>query len=361
MIQRIFYNLWILASVAGVLFLGPRASGQDKPDQFANTVLLPRGMVTDPLGGTGFVPNAGAIDAVDLQTGKVLWTTEAASRPLLVGGDQVVALAKVEGQKNTVRVVVLDASPKAKGKLVRDSQPIEPSEWLISRVPEAGMDKGGLLLRWQATQFIPVRKGVARLAHKYLARVDLATGRVDRLSEKDLPAAKLPKEIASITPDLYSYGEGEGGNKALIVGDKVAVVFDPFFFGEKYLERIAKIFGEKGEAIAKTALRRWDLPSGKEFKPVTFRQSVGVRVHVSPDKRYVFAPIRRKDMYHWRVFSLETGKPVGRIRTEGISDMGVLGSRVYMSWGDEEGRAFLIARDLKSGKTLWTLRLHDAR
>src|SRR5262249_14500884 len=160
----------------------------------------------DPLGRTGFVPTAGGIDAVDLQTGKLLWTTNAASRPLLVGGDQVVALAKVEGQKNTVRVVVLDASPKARGKFVRGSQPIELSEWLISRVPEIQMDKGDLLLRWQATQYVFRGKfGAGQVVHGHLARINLATGRVDRLAEKDLPAPKLPQELASIKPDIYSY------------------------------------------------------------------------------------------------------------------------------------------------------------
>jgi len=137
-------------------------------------------------------------------------------------------------------------------------------------------------------------------------------------------------------------------------------VIDPFFYGEKYLEAIAKTFGEKGEAVAKTALRRWDLAGGKELKPVTLLQSVGVSVRVSPDKRYMFAPIRN-DSYHWTVYALETGELVGRITTEGTSNMGVLDSRVYVSWGDEEGRDFLIARDLKSGKTLWTLPLQDRR
>jgi hypothetical protein len=194
----------------------------------------------------------------------------------------------------------------------------------------------------------------------HLARVHLATGRVDRLADKDLPAPKVPKEIAALKPDVYTYGEGHGGNKPVIVGNKVAAVFDPLFFGQKYLEAVAKTFGEKGEAIVKTALRRWDLASGKEFKPVTFFQSVGVSVQVSPDKRYVFAPIR-KDNYYWTVFSLETGERVGKVTTEGTSDMGVLGSRVYMSWSDENGRRSLIARDLKSGKNLWTLRLQDRR
>jgi hypothetical protein len=386
MIQRLLSSVPIVCPLAFVLFLGPAASGKDKSEPFANTVprrvpnriplrglkdksepfantvLLPRGMVADPRGDTGFVPNAGAIDAIDLRTGKVLWTTKAASRPLLVGGDQLVALAKVEGRKYTVRVVVLDASPKGKGKRVRDCQRIELSERLISRVPETRMHEGDLFLRWEATQHIPRGKfGVGRLVHWHLVRVNLASRRVDRLSGKDLPAPKLPREIASIKTDLYSYGEGYSSNKPVIVGDKVAVVIDPFFFGEKYLEQIAKVFGEKGEAIAKAALRRWDLTRGKELKPVTFRHSVGISVRVSPDKRYGFAPILRNDRYHWTVFSLETGKSVGRITTEGTSDMGVLGSRVYMSWGDEKGRDLLIALELKSGRTLWTLRLRDGR
>jgi hypothetical protein len=304
-------------------------------------------MVADPLGRTGFLPSAGAIDAIDLQIGKVLWTTKAASRPLLVGGDQVVALAKVEGQKNTVRVVVLDASPNGKGKRVRECQPIELSDWLISRVPEIQMEKGDLLLRWHAARFVRAGKVTHWVHTKLLARINLATGRVDRLSEKDLPGPNLPKEIASITPDHYSYGEGEGGKPVIVVG-KVAVVFDPFYFDQDT------------NGITKIALRRWDLGSGKELKPVPLLYSVGVSIHVSPDKRYGFVPIR-DGIYYWTVFSLETGERVGTFTSEGRGDMGILGSRVYMNWSDEEAGKFLNVRDLKSEELLWTLRLQDGR
>jgi hypothetical protein len=77
--QRILYSLRIVFPLAGVLFLTAAAPGEDKSEPFADSVLLPRGMVADPLGSIGFVPNAGAIDAVDLQTGNVLWTTKEAS------------------------------------------------------------------------------------------------------------------------------------------------------------------------------------------------------------------------------------------------------------------------------------------
>jgi hypothetical protein len=363
MIQRVRSALLIVSSIAGVLFLGPAVSGQDRTKDLADTVRLPRGMVADLHGLTGFVPSAGAIDAVDLQTGKVLWTTKAASRPLLVRGDQLVALARAEGPMNTVRVVVLDASPKAKGKRVRESQHIELSEWLIPRVPETALDRGDLLLRWQATQYINRGKfGAGPLVHKHLARINLTTGRVEKMSDPDLPAPKLPREIASVKGDHYFYEEGNTSSKPVIVEGKVAAVFDPFFFGEKYLEEVAKEFGEKGtDAIAKTALRRWDLASGKEQKPVILLQSVGVSLRISPDKRYVFAPILRKDLYHWTIHSLETGQQVGTITSEGTSEMGLLGTRVYVSWGDEEKRELLIARDLKSGKQLWTLQLHTGR
>jgi hypothetical protein len=211
------------------------------------------------------------------------------------------------------------------------------------------MDKGDLLLRWQATQYIFRGKfGAGQIVHGHLARIHLATGRVERLSEKDLPAPKLPREIAPLKSDLYFYGEGEGRNIPLIVGDKVAAVFDPFFFDDQDTNGIARI-----------ALRRWDLGSGKELKPVTLLRGEGLSVRVSPDKRYVFSPIR-DGIYYWTIISLETGERVGKMTSEGPGDMGILGPRVYMSWSDEEGR-FLNVHDLKSGELLWSLRLQDGR
>ena len=91
-------------------------------------VVLPGGGVADPAGKFGFVPNTtGGIDALDLATGKILWTTRDASRPMLATKDQLFARVSVEGKPNQMKVAVIASD---KGKTVRVTDPIISPEWV---------------------------------------------------------------------------------------------------------------------------------------------------------------------------------------------------------------------------------------
>lgn len=367
----------VVAMLPSLMTFGQPAAGQE---HFADTVLLPGGMVTGPKGRIGFLPNVTPpeertvgesyperIDAVDLQTGKVLWTTKEASRPLLVAGDRLVALAKVQDQPNSMRVVVLDVSEKAKGKRLLASQPIGLPEYVLSLPPETLMDKGDLLLQWHGTiSLTPAPKGrpIRHTAvYKDSRRVNLETGGVEELPATAWPAPVLPKGVEAVkSRDNYLFRRS-WRQDALIVENKVAVVFELAPLDEK----------EKTEEnTVKPVLRRWDLAGGKEHEPVVLLRSRFCRLHVSPDKRYVFAQVTltKEDLAHrgldgdWRVFSLETGHLVGRVPSEpGTIEVGVMDSGVYF-FLEGEGRVvhprFLKVCDLKSGKPLWTLRLPDS-
>ena len=81
--------------------------------------------VADAGGRTGYLADGGGIRAVDLQDGRTLWQSQAAERPLLVAGDQLVALQRVK--PSSLVVVVLDA---ASGAPLKRSDPIQLPDWV---------------------------------------------------------------------------------------------------------------------------------------------------------------------------------------------------------------------------------------
>jgi hypothetical protein len=334
---------------------------------FADTVFLPAGMVAESGGRIGFVPNANPerIDAVDLQTGKVLWKTTAAYRPLLAGRDRLVALARVKDKRHTLRVVVLDTSAREKGKRLLASDPVvfapgETGGWFLKAAPEVVLYKGDLLLKWHIkhTAGPGIRGGRptsgGTIVCKESLRINLKTGQVKKLPEKDWPAPRIPRAAERVKGRHDYMFRGSRREDVFAVG-KVAVVFADT---------------PKG----KPGLRRWDLASGKEYAPVVLAQEHPCFLHVTSDQRHVLAHIGlpEEDLAKkgldtaMRIFALETGERVGKFPYETRAlDFGVRGTVLYYYVAGEPQRAFtpryLKAYDLKTGKSLWTLRLRDKR
>jgi hypothetical protein len=96
-------------------------------------VVLPGGGVADPAAKFGYVPGTGGgIDAIDLASGKIIWTTKDANRPLLATAERLFAQAPVPGKANQVRIVVFDTTDK--GKKLRVSEPVTFPDWVSVRV-----------------------------------------------------------------------------------------------------------------------------------------------------------------------------------------------------------------------------------
>src|ERR1019366_7100571 len=108
----------------GMIWFAASAAGQEKQEP-QTPRHLPGGGVADPAGKTGFVPNpSGGIDALDLATGKLLWSSKDANRPLFATADRLFAQA---GSLNEIRVFVLDTK---EGKRVVESAPIKMPYWV---------------------------------------------------------------------------------------------------------------------------------------------------------------------------------------------------------------------------------------
>jgi hypothetical protein len=114
--------------------------------------------VAAPSGRVLYLPGVtGGIEAVALFNGKQLWEARDASRPLMGTADRVYALAQVEGKRNQLKVVVLDA---ATGESLLRSETITFPDW-VSLKRDFGLrfavaarpDKDGLLLVWKARRF----------------------------------------------------------------------------------------------------------------------------------------------------------------------------------------------------------------
>src|SRR5262249_37616394 len=85
-------TFFLAAAVAPIQAVPPKG-GDSKND--GPGVVIPGG-VADAEGKTGYVSNpAGGIDAVNLKTGKLLWDTKAAAKPLALDPDRLCAHANV--------------------------------------------------------------------------------------------------------------------------------------------------------------------------------------------------------------------------------------------------------------------------
>jgi hypothetical protein len=183
-----------ISTIVLVLSLPLRSSGQEKPAPG----ILPGGGLASANGDVGYWPSRDkGIEAVDLETGKVLWHSKLASKPLLTTTETLVAQAEVPNKANQVRVVILDLKDGAK-KL--ESQPIVFPDWVS--VPTqygrtfhsmARADKNDVQLVWEARAFYaggaaPTRE-ILEAARKHavgVTRIDTTTGKVNHLAGQNL-------------------------------------------------------------------------------------------------------------------------------------------------------------------------------
>ena len=148
--------------------------------------ILPGGLA-DATGHTGFFASAGGgIEALDLASGKILWQTHEAQRPLLVVDNHLLAQACVK--RNRLRIIRLDLTRKGECDLVSD--PVVFPAWVVtgeahgrSFVARWHVEKHQLVLDWEASAWY-VGKGrptaeqemAARKHASGVALIDLRTG-----------------------------------------------------------------------------------------------------------------------------------------------------------------------------------------
>jgi hypothetical protein len=178
-----------------------------------------------PVGGVGvvsgnqkavFLPaKDGGIEAIDLASGRLLWTNKDANK--LAGASDKLVLAWVGDEKKVsqFRVVAVDAET---GKTVGKSDPIALPDWAVTAKAwgrtfrtAARVDGEAVSVAWQAGAFYaggarptPEIEAAARKNESGVVKFDLKTGKVT-------PAEARPK------PDDFKGGPAGGANNK--VGD----------------------------------------------------------------------------------------------------------------------------------------------
>jgi HEAT repeat protein len=170
-----------------------------------NILAIPGGLL-DVAAGIAYLTGPwGGIDAMELATGKVLWSSRAVSRPLAIDGNRLVCFSP-ETMHHSLRLIVLD---RRQGKVIQTSARLVFPAW--SSVEErwgrqltlqwCGRHKGNWYLDWEAWSWWDQTS-----QNDIPARFKKARG-IFRISLKDLrirPARELP-------PDLYRQDHRDGG------------------------------------------------------------------------------------------------------------------------------------------------------
>jgi hypothetical protein len=330
-----------------------------KPVAAQRPQILPSG-VLDPSGKTGYVTNAeGGIDALDLSTGDVLWTSKEARRPVLVVGDQLYAQAPVKAKANALRVVVLDVTDKGKG--VRESEPITFPEWVSVEERHAHsftatwrLKKGKVILDWEARAWYgggarptPQMEAAARKHAAGRVVVDPESGSVESLpAQKRIDSIKPPKIL-----------------EKLVVRWQGPVA-----------DRYAALVLEEDAGEQKFLLRWWNQAGEASGEPKELLRGQRLLVLATADSRYLCLreaaerPDERltpedRSKRSWFVFDPEAGERVGTAPYEaGTQALVVVPPRAYfLVTGPLKGPLtetfvqprVLKAADLQSGKVLW--------
>jgi hypothetical protein len=327
------------------------------------------GGVADADGARGFIVNADrGVDAVDLESGKTLWTFKDGGRPLAVVGDRLLVQVLDPKKGNAARILALDL---AEGKKVLESDPLVFPDWVTpgptgmwsgrSFAAQPRIQNGELWLKWQAharysggaAPTPEILKASMKDADG-VAHVNLESGKAEMLASDKAPAApevKVSDELRKAAGRQVVNGS-EAELKVTTVGD-YAVAVDV----------------EADGAKQKVVLKRWDLKTEKALDPATLAEGGPFLAIPAPAAgvvlvRTTLPPKPGADAPAWTVYSLETGKPTATFSfDEGTAEATALGPRTYYvvqtpSKGGFNPAGFTQARtltavDLKSGKRIW--------
>jgi len=321
--------------------------------------------VADPAGRVAYTRNADdGIDAFDLSSGRPLWSTTAAFRPLLAIDSRLLAL-------NEDRVLGFDS----RGEPVFESEPLAFPDWVSVRGRTAERSDNALEVEASTKDGLLVLRWSARLRHAFgisvgpdqrgdrsatgTADVDLETGRAE-IKEGALPPPApsppplLPPSFHKRPGDQMYCQLGRGGTH--YGGEPV-----PFRTGSGSLALLA--LAHEGSYTLR--LERWNA-AGQALAPI--------ELHVATEAPALSVDLDRSHLLihgesRTRVVSLETGALVGRLPSSLFAGeiklehgFAVLGKRlIYVAErrepaeasGQTPVRRFLRAVDLKSGQRAW--------
>ena len=268
--------------------------------------LLTRAVLVDPQAKAAYLAApGGGIDAVDLSSGRTLWSSRQAALPLAVIGRNLVAQVEEAEPASRLRIAIFDLTAGGR-KLTESTIPLpEDVHALVADELErtfratAQEDGNGVVVSWTFThRSMEGMKGTDREPDpprvvRGSARIDFSTGRV----------VDVPHRRATAT---------DGVAEQLMQASKLTAL--PKRAGNV----LAATEGGRGGPLR---LKRWDATTGQAL-PDRLLLSKAIVALASADGSHVVASERvgaggpDDPEYRWSVFSAETGDLKGQLRRD---------------------------------------------
>lgn len=271
----------------------------------ARTFELRRGVIVDGARGALYLPKPdGAIEAVDLSAGRVLWTYNDAALPLAIDGTLLVAQVE-EKRPGRLPVSIVDLTTGRKVvdsviPLPNDVRAMVTDDFERSFRATAEREGDAFLVSWTFKE--TTVQGVWRAPEDPLptrvisgaARIQIPTGRVI--------------SAPVVAPRIRTNAVAERV-KAIHMLDRT-----PLQVGNV----LALTQGGRGE---KLTLKRWDVRTSAAL-PDRELSKKAITVLPSAEETYVLASERvgeggpQDPEYRWSIFSLESGEKAGELRRD---------------------------------------------
>jgi hypothetical protein len=326
--------------------------------QGSTSAVIPSGIL-DPAGQTAFVANdRGGVDSLDVETGRLLWRSREAQRPLVVLGDRLYAHAFADSHESyLVALNLLNG-----GECILESEAIVFPDWVRAHdahdrsfAAQWLLTGDHLVLSWRARAWYG---GPEKLAPKCLeafareaagrVRIHRSSGHVEVLPVEVVPEPPLVLPAGLEKSSLRWWGRVGGQLKVLVLHENTN--------SQKL------IFGSWDAATGKATGAR-ELLQGARLMvlPAIDQRFLCLRDALpSPDITAIKAP---GEKHHWHIVSVDTGETIGRVpyRT-GTQAFAVVGSRAFfLEAGPLRSRLDkpfvhprkLLVVDLRTGKSLW--------
>jgi hypothetical protein len=310
-------------------------------------LLLPGGIL-DPNGKIGYFTNpTNGIDAIDLNDGSTIWTTNKVSYPLLATSNWLLAQKIIPDRSNAFQIAKLDLDRQSCSIWL--SEPVVFPDWVSVRSPntesncivnQVHASTEYLCFDWQA--FNRYRGGayapleILQLSHredKGTVRIDLNSGAVEML---------IPEDLTKDAPIEESFGSGcwMAGQNSYLVRNTI-----------------------EGQQVLQLIMREGSIDRGVE-KAIELGRGKTLSTDVTLDRCYILVcPDVYADLEQpWWIFSAETGQLLETVNYDPgthphLQSVSIFNSKIYYLVNrivaPQTTQSVLRAKDLSSGKILW--------
>jgi hypothetical protein len=329
-------------------------------DPAATPFLMRSGVVVDPVAGRLYMMNPqGGIDAVEIASGKLLWTTKAAAKPLAAFDDRLIAQAET-GAPGSVPIVFIDTAHEGRPDSTlalpaRHGPGIGEGLGSSSKI-DARLISDGLLVWWSTTQSsISGVPGFSRTAEDGEgALVSLRTRHVTALTPEQA-ASKLRAERSSIDPSQLKGTGGLFSLPQLAEGYFVALKLGPATEGQL------------------AALKRWDAHTGAPLADIELGFGYASFAISADESSFLFVKGAGSSTgiqeYSWEIYTIANGARMAQLelpvsaspfcvqRSVLVLQSDPYNRRVNGQWVQEP--LAIRALDIKTGNEIWKRLLRD--